>query len=150
MRNYLKSMIWILGLLLTSTAWGQLSLDQKDSIARNLKPDSNKAIVYLIRPSVLGFAIRMDISCDSQYIGTTGAEKYIYTILDSGKHVFLSRSENKAWLDLVLEPGKIYYIEQQVKMGWIYARTKLKLLDEEEGKKILAKCKLDHTNLYGQ
>jgi len=147
MKNNLKLILGVILLLLFIPTFGQ-TLQQQDSIAKSLVSIQDKAIVYVLRPTSYGFAIRMDVSCDTSYIGTTGAKSYIYTILSPGKYTFLSRSENKAFLDVTVEAGKTYYLEQQVKMGMIYARTKLNLVDEEKGKKFLAKCKLDHTNQY--
>lgn len=45
-------------------------------------------------------------------------------------------------LALTVEAGKTYYLQQKVRFGWMKARNKLVLLDEEEGKKGLAKCHL--------
>ena len=146
----LKTFIVLFIILKASSTFGQLSLAQQDSVAKSLSPITDKAIVYVIRPTAYGFAIRMDVNCDTTYIGTTGAKSYIYTVLPPGKYTFLSRSENKSYLGVTLEAGKLYYIEQQVKMGMIYARTKINLVDEEKGKNFLAKCKLDHTNKYSQ
>ena len=150
MYKYSKLIIGTIFLFSVSFTFGQLTLQQQDSIAKSLAPVPNKAIVYIVRPTSFGFAIRMDINCDSTYIGTTGPKSYIYTVLSPGTYTFLSRSENKSFLEVSLEAGKIYYLEQEVKMGMIYARTKLKLADEEKGKKFLSKCQLDHTNKYTQ
>ncbi|MFN8243317.1 MAG: DUF2846 domain-containing protein [Ferruginibacter sp.] len=148
MSKYFKKGIGLALLFVTNFLYAQLTPEQQDSIARNLAPLPDSAIVYIIRTSSLGFAIRMDVSCDSVYIGTTGAKTYIYTVLAPGTHNFLSRSENKFFLDVTVEANKIYYLEQQVKMGMIYARTKLNPVEEETGKKMLSKCKLDHTNMH--
>jgi hypothetical protein len=142
-----KISLFLITWLFISAGFSQ-ETEPKDSTGKVLPAISDKAIVYIIRPSSLAFAIRMDVNCDSTYIGTTGAKRYLYTVLSPGKYTFLSRSENKSTLEVSLEAGKIYYLEQQVKMGMIYARTKLKLVDEEKGKGILSKCKLDHTNKY--
>src|SRR5688572_8569784 len=42
---------------------------QKDSAARNLAPIADSAIVYIMRPTSFGSAIKMDIHCDSVLIG---------------------------------------------------------------------------------
>ena len=148
MRTRLKHIITSALLLLPNALFAQLTLEQQDSIARNLSPLPDSAIVYIMRPDFLAMAIRMDLSCDSVYIGTTSPYRYIYTVLAPGTHKILSRSENKFYLDITVEANKIYYVQQQAKMGAFYARTKLNPVDEETGKKMLSKCKLDHTNLH--
>jgi hypothetical protein len=121
---------------------------EKDSITRNLSPIPGKAIVYIVRPTIMGFAVPMRLDCDSFQVGWIGAKSFLYTILDSGEHTFKALSENEFHLKVNLEAGKIYYMEQQVKMGIMYARTKLKLLTDEAGKKELSKCGLSNHNQY--
>ncbi len=113
-----------------------------DEQAKNMTPTEGKALVYVVRPARIGMAVGMRVSCDGHEIGYTGGKRFIYAVLDSGAHVFASQSENKSELPLVLEAGKIYYLEQQVKMGLIVARSKLVRLNDEEGRKKLLKCSL--------
>jgi hypothetical protein len=120
----------------------------KDSLAKSLVPIQNKAIVFIVRPSIMGMAIPFRLDCDSFQIGWIHAKTYLYTILDSGEHEFKALSENEFHLKVKLEAGKIYYLEQESKMGMLYARTKLKLLDPEAGKNYLSKCKISNQNRY--
>ncbi len=104
--------------------------------------------MFLLRPTAYGAIIKMNIDCDSLHIGSTKAGKYVYTILNRGAHTFISKSENNSTLNIIVEGGKIYYIKQQVKMGSLYAKTGLKLLNEVEGKKYLNRCRLSKDNVY--
>lgn len=148
--NIMKIKQWLIIALLAiaHNCLGQGTLAQKDSIAKLLVPIEDKAIVYIIRPTTFGAIIRMNVECDSVHIGSTTAKRYIYTALSPGKHTLFSRSENKSTLEVELEAGKIYYINQQVKMGFFIAETGLMLLNEEDGKKYLNKCKLSKDNTY--
>lgn len=125
----------------------QKAASEMDAEARNIDVPLGKSLVYIMRPSSSGFAIKMTVECDYKYIGSIKAKRFIYTILDPGKHKFLSRSENDFELELTLEAGKTYYIKQLVKLGVVVARTKLQIVDEIEGKSILSKCKLSKDNL---
>ncbi len=124
------------------------ALAQKDSAAKSLTPIEGKAIVYILRPTSFGAIVEMGIDCDGAHIGSTHAQKYVYTILDPGKHNFTSKAENNYSFYVDLEPGKIYYIKQEVKMGFVMAETKLAIVSEEDGKKYLNKCKLSKDNVY--
>ena len=121
---------------------------EKDSILKNTPPPDGNAVVFILRPSTLGFAISMRLDCDSFLVGWVAAKTYLYTVLDSGDHIFKALSENEFHLKIHLEAGKIYYIEQEVKMGFAFARTKLKILNDEEGKKYLSKCIISKHNRY--
>jgi len=124
------------------------SVPVTDSVAKNLTPVEGKAIVYILRPSSMGTLIKIKIECNDRRIGSTKGKQYIYTMLDPGRHTFVSKSENRASLDVTLEAGKIYYIRQLVKMGALYARTGLELMDESNGKKALYSCKLSSDLLH--
>ena len=121
---------------------------QKDSLAKNLIPLQGKAIVYIIRPNIMGMAISMRLDCDSFLVGWIQSRTYLYTILDPGEHTFKALSENEFHLKVILEPGKIYYMEQQVKMGIMFARTKLRMLQDEDGLKSLSKLTISKHNRY--
>jgi hypothetical protein len=95
------------------------------------------------RPSSAGFAVRMEVTCDGQSLGSTKGKRFIYALLDPGKHTIKSKAENTATLDVDLEAGKTYYIHQRVKMGALMARTELELVtNESEARKKLNSCKL--------
>jgi hypothetical protein len=143
-----KLIFSILFIAVSSFAFGQTTLAQKDSAAKNLAPIAGKAIVHIIRPTSYGFLIKMNVECDSVHIGSTKAKKYIYTVLDPGRHTFVSKSENHYKFDLDVEAGKIYYIKQQVEMGALYAETGLEILSDQDGKKYLDKCTLSKDNVY--
>jgi hypothetical protein len=103
------------------------------------KPD--QALLYVVRPTSIGYAIKSFFFVDNTIIGINRGSSYFFTSVTPGKHVLWSKSENVDALEVTLEAGKIYYLQQQVQMGGFRARTKLKLLDDAEGPEALAKCK---------
>jgi len=119
-----------------------------DNSGLNSATANGKTTVYIIRNSSIGSLIKMGVECNDLKIGSTKAKQYVYTVLDPGNYTFVSTAENKASLSLTLEPGKIYYINQQVKMGIIKARTGLELMNEADGIKALNDCKLSSDNIY--
>lgn len=144
-------LLLLVTILLTGlAAHSQRASKQRDSIGRNMTPPEGMALVYVIRPTNFGSAITMNVSCDMASIGTTSAKSYLYTLVPAGKHTIRSKAENMSELELDAEPGKIYYIEQAVKMGIVYARARLNLVTEEAGKKFLAKCKLEESNIHDE
>jgi hypothetical protein len=126
---------------------GTLSRKEMDLKAKALTPAEGKALIYILRPTGFGALIRMGVECDSVHIGSTKAENYVYAMLDPGTHTLMSKAENHSSLEVTLEAGKIYYVKQQVKMGFAFAETGLKLVDEQEGQKYLKKCKLAKDNV---
>jgi hypothetical protein len=142
----IRYVLLILFIAFSSLAFSQNTLEQKDSIAKSLTAIEGKSIVYILRPNPYwGALFKLDIICDSIYIGSNRARKYVYIVLPPGKHVFISASGDGYELDLNLEAGKVYYIKQGIE---IYPDTKLVVSSEEDGKEYLKKCTLSKDNVY--
>jgi hypothetical protein len=103
---------------------------------------TDKALIYVMRPTHYGGAIQTKLAVDRKWVGVNGPDNYFYIVLDPGPHYFCSQAENHSLLSLVVEAGKTYYLQQKITMGLMKARNDLQLLDEDEGKKSLAKCNL--------
>lgn len=139
----------LLSVLSFSTAKAQR--DSADKAAMNMKPIEGKVVIFVIRPSGFYSTVNpyMQSYCDGKGIGSNPVFSYVYTVVDPGKHVIMSRAENKSTLELDFEAGRIYYFEQQGKPGITSdIRTKLKLLTEEEAKEFLKQCTLSKYNVY--
>lgn len=102
----------------------------------------DKALVYVIRSSMLGYKIDSKIAVDGKWMGVNRGKTYFYFTLEPGERYFCSESENQDYLALKVEAGKTYFLQQQVEMGLWKARTNLVVLTEEQGKK-----KLEDVNL---
>jgi hypothetical protein len=133
--------------LLVGCSAVQKATIEADAQAKTLAVPTGKALVYIVRPSPFGLAIRFNVMCDGTYIGATGGQRFIYTYQNPGKHQITSKSENTASLEIELAAGEVYYIEQIPKMGLIMARNSLNLLDEPTGKEKLGACTLSAENV---
>lgn len=102
--------------------------------------DPAKARIYVLRPTVFGGAIKMNVTDNGQLIGTTGPKGYLVWERDAGAMQLAASAENTSQLPLTVEPGKAYFIQQDVQMGCIMARTQLSVLPEQEGRVVLARC----------
>lgn len=108
-------------------------------------PAGNKAGVYIYRNEAMGAAVKMDVELDGVPIGQTAAKTYLYKEVTPGKHTIASKAENTDTLEIDAKPGTLSYIWQEVKMGLLYARTKLHLMDAAEGRKGVLETKLAET-----
>jgi len=84
----------------------------------------------------------MPVTLDGKNVGTTGANTYLKLTTNPGSHVLTSRSENVNILKLNTQANKNYFVWQEVKMGVMSARSKLKLVSEAKGKKGVLECKM--------
>lgn len=105
------------------------------------EPEAGKALVYVVRPTSMGYAIKSFFMVDDAIAGINRGSSYFFVQVDPGKRIFWSKSENVDALELAVEAGKTYYIQQHVQVGGFRARTKLEALDDVAGKSALAKCR---------
>jgi hypothetical protein len=110
--------------------------DQSKSVA-----DPTKGRIYVMRPAVVGAAIPMTVNDTNRAIGQTGAKGFLCWERSPGDAQIESRSENSSLAHLRVKAGSVYYIFQHLKMGLVQARSELEIVSEEEGKKVLTKCK---------
>ena len=113
------------------------------------QPEAGKALIYVLRPTSIGAAVKSFFIVDDTPAGINRGSSYFFIQVDPGKRLFWSKSENVDALELAVEAGKTYYIQQHVQMGGFRARTKLEVLGDAEGQAALAKCK-KHGTMTGK
>lgn len=114
----------------------------RDAKAKTFSVSADKANVYVYRNEAMGGAVKMDVALNGKPLGQSAAKTYFAIEVPPGKHTLVSKAENDSTLDLVAEAGKNYFVWQEVKMGVLYARNQLQLVDESTGKAGVAECKL--------
>jgi hypothetical protein len=111
------------------------------AVAQTIEPaPADKAVIYFVRPSAMGFAINFSYFDSTRLIGKFNGPAYIRYTCDPGHHLFWARSENRDFVEAEVEAGKIYFIEAIVTMGAIKAGVTLDPIypnDEKRMKKIL-------------
>ncbi len=139
----------LLAAFITSTLVGCASVPmgdaKQDAAAKTFTAPTDKAGVYIYRNESMGAAVKMDVDLDGTAIGQTVANTFLYKEVTPGKHTIVSKAENDDTIEIDAEPGKLNYVWQEVKMGVLYARTKLHLVDEAEGKKGVLETQLAET-----
>ena len=103
--------------------------------------DSTKGRIYVMRPASIGTAISMDVSDAGRIIGSTGPRGFICWEREPGDTAITSKAENTSAVSLPVKAGQAHYIFQHLRMGWVIARNELEIVSEEDGKKVLKKCK---------
>ncbi len=69
-------------------------------------PPADKALVYVVRPTMLGAKIQSKLAVDGKWVGINRGNNYFFVSLDPGDHYFCSTAENRSVLKLTVEPGK--------------------------------------------
>lgn len=118
---------------------------KQDAAVKTFKAPQGNAGVYIYRNESMGAAVKMDVEVDGKPLGQTVAKTFLYKEVAPGKHTITSKAENTDTLEIDAKPGALYYVWQEVKMGFMYARNKLSLVDEATGKKGVLETNLAET-----
>ncbi|MBT3067519.1 DUF2846 domain-containing protein [Rhodoferax sp. U11-2br] len=118
---------------------------KQDASAKKFTAPKDNTAVYIYRNESMGGAVKMDVELDGKPIGQTAAKTFLYKEVAPGKHTLSSKAENTDSLEIDAKPGALLYIWQEVKMGVLYARTKLHLVDATQGQKGVLESKLANT-----
>jgi len=117
------------------------ALDAKTDKSSHPTPDApaDKALVYVVRPTMMGNKIQTKLAVDGHWVGVNRGDNYFFFNLDPGTHYFCSQAENRSVLSMKVEAGKTYYLQQKITMGFMKARNKLVEVESAKGKEDVAK-----------
>ncbi len=110
------------------------------------EPAPGKALVYVVRPTMMGNKIQTKLAVDAQWAGVNRGHNYFFLQLDPGQHYFCSKAENKSVLAVRVEAGKTYYVEQMIKTGRRAAADRQKRTTAENRKSLILLAKLPATS----
>jgi hypothetical protein len=135
--------LFVIAALVSGCASVPMANSERDTQAKTFAgPAAGKANVYVYRNEAIGSLVKMDLVLNGKPIGQTTGMTFVVLEVPPGKHNLVSKSENESRIELVTEAGKNYFVWQEVKMGVLYARNLLQLVDEKTGKAGVAECSL--------
>jgi hypothetical protein len=132
-------------LLLAASACASVPMapDNVDAYAKSfIPPPPDRAHIYVYRNESMGGGVKFDLRLDGQPAGTTVAKTFALLPVRPGQHLLTSEAENTSELPLVAQPGQILFVWQEAKMGVLYARNKLQLVDPGLAIPGVRECKL--------
>lgn len=132
--------ILLFTLILFSTTLGYA----QSGDSKNMIVPEGKAVIYLLRPQKLGFAIKMEVMLNGEYWGTTKGKQYLYKVVDPGLYKIEWKVSSNAPTPMTVDAkaGAKYYVLQEIDMGTWHAACDFEMMTEEKGVKALKKCKL--------
>jgi hypothetical protein len=132
----------VLLVLLSGCASVPMADPAQDTKAKTFTVPADKAALYVYRNESMGGAIKMTVLLDGKLLGDTAAQTYLFSEIAPGNHQLISKAENDSTLNFQAIAGKIYYVWQEVKMGLMYARSQLQMVDEKTGQAGVLESKL--------
>ncbi len=131
-------LVCLLSLVALSGCAAGHMLERGTSPTLAASPES--ANLVIIRDTRLGFAIAVWNYLDEKMIGETKGGTYFVTKVKPGPHWVVASSENTLALRFDFEPGKTYYLRQDIWMGVWRARAGFTPLDPKEAKEAIESC----------
>lgn len=142
----IRSVVFVLALTTVSSLIGCASVpmasSEHDSRAKSFSVKPGKANIYVYRNESMGAAVKMPVTLNGKPMGATAAKTFLLAEVQPGKHVLVSKAENDFPLEISAEPGRNYFVWQEVKMGLLYARTQLHAMDDATGKTGVRECQM--------
>jgi hypothetical protein len=115
-----------------------------DAAAKSYSAPADKGVVYLYRLGrAVGAATTTQIRVNSVDAGGTGPGTFFTWELKPGRYTFSANTtESSQTIQLEVEAGKVYFIEQIERIGLAGGRIQLEQRDEATGKKNVSKLKM--------
>jgi hypothetical protein len=136
-------LLLILGIsLLGGCAAIPMASTHEDLQAKRFAVWPDKASIYVYRNQSFGFAFPMTLELAGHATARTVGQTYVVWEVEPGAYELTSYAEDTSTVRLNTEPGKAYYIWQEVKVGLWKARTALHQVDEDQGRKGVLQCRL--------
>jgi hypothetical protein len=116
-----------------------------DQAAKQFSKLPDKANIFVYRNESMGAAIKMGLYLNDAPIGQTAAKTYVNVQVAPGTYKIRSHAENNSEVTLDAKAGEVYFLWQEVKMGFGSARSNLQIVNAETGKKGVSSCSLAQT-----
>ncbi|MBI5208184.1 MAG: DUF2846 domain-containing protein [Candidatus Firestonebacteria bacterium] len=136
-----KYIIFILMSILIFGCSGKFDYIIKENPVRP-KISEDKALVFILRPSFIGFMVPFRVYLDNKPIGLTKGKTYFFFYASAGKHILKTVAGNTTEIELTLVSGKKYYIKQNIILDKIAPKNNAVLISEEEGEEIIKSTKM--------
>lgn len=103
--------------------------------------DPSKARIYVIRVARYAHKLPLQVFQDGELIANTKGMCYLTWEKEPGPVTIMGKAKNESVLNLNLEAGKVYYIQQRVHASGLASANDMILRDEKTGRELLAKGK---------
>ena len=103
---------------------------------------SDKAVIFIYRPSAFGFAKAYEVKRGDNTIVTMRSHGYYPYVTDPGPVTLSATTETTDTVTLDVKPSQAYYVKAGMKTGVWVNRPTLAVVTADEANADLARCKL--------
>ncbi|MCK6264157.1 DUF2846 domain-containing protein [Vibrio sp. ZSDE26] len=145
MKN-LSLLLAALALTLSGCATVPTSSEEETTAAKSfIAPSENSSGIYVYRnDSSVGAALKKDVFINGECIGQTAPGVFFYQEVEGNKEHSISTESEFSPNDVTLytEKGRLYFVQQFIKLGVFVGGAGVEVVDETVGKEEVSKYKL--------
>jgi hypothetical protein len=119
-----------------------LAPPKADTLAKQMLPAEGKAVIYLFRNSPPSAGWTIAVTLDGKEMGVTGGQTYFRWEVSPGEHMIISKTHTWSGLMVNAEPGHMYYVWQDIGIGFFVPTSQLKFVDRVTAELNLRSCYL--------
>jgi hypothetical protein len=121
-----------------------MASSEQDSVLKQFQqPKNGNAGLYIYRNSFVGQSLKKNVYVNGKLLGETANQVYFYAELAPGNHSVSTESEfSENDINVPVEAGQLYFVEQFMKMGVFVGGAGLEIVDSAKGMKNIKQCKL--------
>jgi len=133
LKKLMFSLLFVMPVFLTACGGPKhmITIDVKPKIA----PKTDKAVLVIARTTSFGAGVTIENYLDKKLIGQTKGKSYFITDVAPGQHYVMGHAENWATARINFEASRVYFLNQDIRMGVWMARTGFSPMSAEEGLK---------------
>jgi hypothetical protein len=119
-----------------------LAPSKADTLAKQMLPADDKAVIYLFRNSPPSAGWTIPVTLDGREMGVTGGQTYFRWEVGPGEHMIISKTHEWSGLIVNAEVGHIYYVWQDIGIGFFVPTSNLRFVDRITAELNLRSCYL--------
>jgi Protein of unknown function (DUF2846) len=122
-----------------------LAPPKADTLAKQMLPADDKAVIYLFRNSPPSVGWTIPVTLDGKEMGVTGGQTYFRWEVNPGEHMIISKTHDWSGLIVNAEAGHMYYVWQDIGIGFFVPTSNLSFVDRITAELNLRSCYLLET-----
>jgi len=119
-----------------------LASPKADTLAKQMLPAEGKAVIYVFRNSPPSVGWTIPVTLDGKEMGVTGGQTYFRWEVNPGEHMIISKTHDWSGLMVNAEAGRIYYVWQDIGVGFFVPTSRLSFVDRVTAELNLRSCYL--------
>lgn len=142
----------VLFILLTGCTSTPTASSNQNAKAKLFSPSSSRALIFIYRNGDEGLKetvlpTLVTVSLNGITLGQTSSKTFFRLNVKPGKYTITSLAEKVATLNLTVEAGKTYYVQQEI-TTWLWSpRSFLQQVDENKGRASVIESKVIASNV---